>query len=146
MKTKFWMLLLILLFSLPSFSQNLIPQDTITSISETTVINDITQSTIGQIIPNEGFSTNSLWRGVLGMLVLIFISYLFSANRKAINWKTVGIGLSIQLLIAIGVLKVPFIQSAFEAVGQVFVSILDYTRAGSQFLFEGLDRSRQSME
>ena len=138
MKTKFWMLLLILLFSFPSFSQDLIPQDTITSISETTVINDITQSTIGQIIPNQGFSINSIWRGVLGMFVLILISYLFSANRKAVNWKTVGIGLTIQLLIAIGVLKIPIIQSAFESVGQVFVSILDYTRAGSQFLFEGL--------
>jgi len=138
MKTKFWMLSLVLLFSFPSFSQDLIPQDTITSISETTVINDIDPSTIGQIIPNEGFSTSSLYRGVLGMLVLILISYLFSAKRKGINWKTVGIGLTIQLMIAIGVLKVPFIQSAFETVGKVFVSILDYTRAGSQFLFEGL--------
>jgi CNT family concentrative nucleoside transporter len=138
MKTKFWMLLLILLFSFPSFSQDLIPQDTITSISGTTVINDITPSTIGQIIPNQGFSINSIWRGALGMFVLILISYLFSANRKAVNWKTVGIGLAIQLLIAIGVLKIPIIQSAFESVGQVFVSILDYTRAGSQFLFEGL--------
>ncbi len=138
MKTKFWMPLLILFISLPTIAQDLVPQDTITNISEITVINDITPSTIGQIIPNEGFSINSLWRGVLGMFVLILISYLFSANRKAINWKTVGIGLTIQLLIAIGVLKVPFIQSAFESVGQVFVSILDYTRAGSQFLFEGL--------
>ena len=138
MKTKFWMLLLILCFSFPSFSQDLIHQDTITSISGTTVINDITPSTIGQIIPNQGFSINSIWRGVLGMFVLVFISYLFSANRKAVNWRTVGIGLTIQLFIAIGVLKVPFIQSAFESVGQVFVSILDYTRAGSQFLFEGL--------
>ena len=138
MKTKFWMPLLILLISLPTIAQDLVPQDTITNISEITVINDITPSTIGQIIPNEGFSISSLWRGVLGMFVLILISYLFSANRKAINWKTVGIGLTIQLLIAIGVLKVPFIQTAFESVGQVFVSILDYTRAGSQFLFEGL--------
>jgi len=138
MKTKIWMPLLILFISLPTIAQDLIPQDTITNISEITVINDITPSTIGQIIPNEGFSISSLWRGVLGMFVLILISYLFSANRKAINWKTVGIGLTIQLLIAIGVLKIPFIQSAFESVGQVFVSILDYTRAGSQFLFEGL--------
>ena len=138
MKTNIWMLLLILLFSFPSFSQDLIPQDTLTSISETSVINEISPSTIGQIIPNQGFSINSIWRGALGMFVLIFISYLFSANRKAVNWKTVGIGLSIQLLIAIGVLKVPIIQNVFESVGQVFVSILDYTRAGSQFLFEGL--------
>ena len=60
------------------------------------------------------------------MVSLILIAFLFSSNKKAINWKTVGIGLGLQLVIAIGVLKVPFIQSAFEAVGKVFVSVLDY--------------------
>ncbi|AOW20620.1 NupC/NupG family nucleoside CNT transporter [Urechidicola croceus] len=90
------------------------------------------------IIPNQGFSFNSLWRGLLGMASLIFIAYLFSSNKKAINWKTVSIGLAIQLLIAIGVLKVPFIQSIFEGVGKIFVNVLDYTRAGSEFLFQGL--------
>jgi CNT family concentrative nucleoside transporter len=132
------MLLLLLFFTFPTIAQDLVPQGTLPSTSGTTVINDISEVTMEQIIPNQGFSINSLWRGILGMLVLLLISYLFSANRKGINWKTVGIGLGIQLTIAIGVLKVPFIQAAFERVGQVFVSILDYTRAGSQFLFEGL--------
>jgi len=90
------------------------------------------------IIQSEGISFTSIWRGVLGMASLIFIAFLFSSNKKAIDWKTVGIGLAFQLLIAIGVLKVGFVKSAFEAIGKVFVSVLDYTRAGSQFLFEGL--------
>ena len=90
------------------------------------------------IIPSEGVTFTSIWRGVLGMISLVFIAFLFSSNKKAINWKTVGIGLAFQLLIAIGVLRVGFVKSAFEAVGKVFVSVLDYTRAGSQFLFEGL--------
>ena len=90
------------------------------------------------IIPSQGFSFNSLWRGVLGMVALIFIAYLFSNNKKAIDWKTAGLGLAFQLLIAIGVLKVPFIQSIFEGIGKIFISVLDYTRAGSKFLFEGL--------
>nr|WP_299366574.1 nucleoside transporter C-terminal domain-containing protein [Winogradskyella sp.] len=90
------------------------------------------------IVKSKGFSFNSLWRGALGMLSLIFIAFLFSSNRKAINWRTVGIGLAFQLLIAIGVLKVDFIKSAFEAVGQVFINILDFTRAGSEFLFSGV--------
>ncbi len=72
------------------------------------------------------------------MVSLIFIAFLFSSNRKSINWKTVGLGLAFQLVIAIGVLKVSFIQTAFEGVGQLFVSVLDFTRAGSKFLFEGL--------
>jgi len=90
------------------------------------------------IIPSQGFSINSLWRGVLGMVSLIFISFLFSSNKKAINWKIVGIGLAFQLLIAIGVLKVEFIKSIFEFVGALFVNVLEFTRAGSKFLFEGL--------
>ena len=91
-----------------------------------------------QIIPNQGFSFTSLWRGALGMISLIIIAFLFSSNRKAIDWKIVGIGLAFQLLIAIGVLKVDFIKNAFEFIGGLFVSVLDFTRAGSKFLFEGL--------
>jgi CNT family concentrative nucleoside transporter len=87
------------------------------------------------IVPVEGFSLKSLLRGILGMFSLIFIAFLFSSNRKAINWKTVGIGLAFQLIIAIGVLKVPFIKSIFEGIGKVFISILDFTRAGSKFSF-----------
>ena len=91
-----------------------------------------------EIIPSQGITFTSVWKGVLGMFSLLFISFLFSSNRKAINWKTVGIGLAFQLIIAIGVLKVSFVQNAFEGVGKIFVSILDFTKAGSKFLFEGL--------
>ncbi len=90
------------------------------------------------IIPSQGFSLENLWRGILGMISLIFIAFLFSSNRKAINWRTVGIGLAFQLVIAIGVLKVPFVQSIFEGVGKIFVKVLEFTQAGSKFLFEGL--------
>ena len=89
-------------------------------------------------IPVQGFTINSLWRGILGMFTLLFIAFLFSSNRKAINWKTVGIGLFLQLVIAIGVLKIGFIKSIFEFIGKIFVKILDFTQAGSKFLFEGL--------
>ena len=91
-----------------------------------------------KILPSEGFSMNSLWRGVLGMFVLLIISFLFSANRRAVDWRKVGIGLSIQLIIAIGVLKVNFIQSIFNFIGSIFIEILEYTKAGSEFLFAGM--------
>ncbi len=92
----------------------------------------------GMIIPSQGFSLQSLWRGILGMVSLLFISFLFSNNRKAINWKTVGIGLAFQLVIAIGVLRVGFVKTAFESVGKLFVLVLDFTRSGSEFLLGGL--------
>jgi len=91
-----------------------------------------------QAVPSRGFSITSLWRGLLGMISLIFMAYLFSSNRKGINWKTVGFGLGFQLLIAIGVLRVPFIKSIFEFIGQKFIDLLNYTKAGSEFLFSGL--------
>ena len=72
------------------------------------------------------------------MFSLIVIAFLFSANRKAISWKRVAIGLALQLVIAVGVLKVPFIQKGFELVGKLFIEILEYTKAGSSFLFAGL--------
>jgi CNT family concentrative nucleoside transporter len=130
--------LTLLLLCTVALGQNTPPTDSLNIAIGTTLINDIPSQNVTEIIPNQGFSIHTLWRGALGMAVLIFISFLFSSNRKAINWRTVGIGLALQLLIAVGVLKVSFVQYAFEKVGEVFVSILDFTRAGSQFLFEGL--------
>jgi CNT family concentrative nucleoside transporter len=97
-----------------------------------------TVSKSSEIIPSQGFSMQSFWRGILGMASLIFIAFLFSSNKKAINWKTVGLGLAFQLLIAIGVLKVNFIKNCFEGVGQLFVNVLEYTKSGSEFLFGGM--------
>ena len=92
----------------------------------------------GVILPNEGFSAKTLSRGLLGLFALIVIAFLFSANRRAINWKTTGIGLGLQIVLAIGILKVPAIQWFFNIVGKFFNEILNFTLAGSQFLFGGL--------
>ena len=96
------------------------------------------ETTAKTLVAHQGFSFNSLWRGALGMLSLLFIAFLLSKNRKAINWKTVVFGLLAQLILAIGVLKIPFVQSAFEFVGNIFVKILDFTAAGSEFLLGDL--------
>lgn len=91
-----------------------------------------------KIIKSQGFSFTSLARGALGMISLILIAFLFSSNKKAIDWKIVLIGLVSQLILAFGVLKVPFIQKGFEIIGQGFVKILDFTKAGSEFLLGGM--------
>ena len=77
-------------------------------------------------------------RGVLGIIFLIFTTYLLSNNKKAINWKTAGFGLIIQLVLAIGVLKVSWIKAVFENAGKIFVKILDFTMEGTKFLFGDL--------
>ena len=113
--------------------------ETLYSFSTLNKTNEITEiETENKILPSQGFSMSSLWRGVLGMLVLLIISFLFSANRRAVDWRKVGIGLSIQLIIAVGVLKVNFIQSIFNFIGSIFIEILEYTKAGSEFLFAGM--------
>jgi len=58
---------------------------------------------------SSGFKPVTLLRGLLGLVVLILISFLFSTDRRAVNWGVVGKGLAMQLLLAVGVLYVPFI-------------------------------------
>src|SRR5210317_1086680 len=101
-------------------------------------VNTLDNTQVAEIIPNASFSIESFCRGILGMLFLIGISFLFSANKRAINWKMVGIGLGIQIVLAIGILKIPLIQKGFSFVGQIFVNILDYTLVGSKFLLGNL--------
>lgn len=122
-----------LVFSGHNMRYNLVAakETVLEEVATTSVVND-------NIIPNQGFSFNSLWRGILGMASLILIAFLFSSNRKAINWKTVGIGLLFQLIIAIGVLKIDFVKTTFEFIGQGFIAILGFTQAGSEFLFGGM--------
>ena len=81
-----------------------------------------------------GLSLTSVLRGLLGMVVLLAISYFLSMNRKAIEWKVVLTGLAIQIFLAIGVLYIPAIRIIFEVGGKIFVEILNFTKAGSEFL------------
>ena len=69
------------------------------------------------------------------MAVLIGISILLSNNRKAINWRTVGFGLMAQLILAICVLRVDFVQDIFRWIGNLFLAVLDFTMKGTEFLF-----------
>ena len=103
-----------------------------------TLITNLTFAQNQEIIPSQGFGTESFLRGVLGIIFLIFTTYLLSNNKKAINWKTAGFGLILQLVLAIGVLKVSWIKTVFENAGKIFVKILDFTMEGTKFLFGDL--------
>ena len=90
------------------------------------------------IVTSQGFSLESFTRGFFGIIVLIFISFLFSKNKKAVKWKTVFIGLGLQLILAVAVLKISLVKNIFETAGKVFVKILDFTMQGTTFLFGDL--------
>jgi len=81
----------------------------------------------------------SIYRGIIGMVVLLAIAWLFSSNRKAINWKLVGKGLLIQLVFAILVLKVDFVAYGFEIVSKIYTKIIGFTQEGTMFLFKNFE-------
>ena len=87
-----------------------------------------------EIILSQGFSFESFYRGVIGMISLVVIAYFFSANKNKINWKTTFLGLATQLIMAILILRVEFVQNIFEFFGKIFVKTLDFTMEGSKFL------------
>ena len=87
---------------------------------------------------NTSFHFGNILRGLMGMIAILLVAWVFSLDRKRVHWPTVGKALLIQLLIAIGVLWVPAIQTVFEVLGKCFVVVLDWTRAGSLFLFGDL--------
>lgn len=87
---------------------------------------------------------SDILRGILGVVTLIFICFLFSRNRRNINWNVVWKGLLVQLIFAICILKVPFVQNGFEWLSSIFVTILGFTREGSLFLFGGLIENTES--
>ncbi|MBB13080.1 MAG: Na+ dependent nucleoside transporter [Flavobacteriaceae bacterium] len=96
-----------------------------------------------EIIPHQGMSFESLFRGLIGMLVLITLAYLLSNNKKQISWKLVIIGLIAQISIAIGVIKISVIKSFFGVISSFFVKILEYTNAGTTMLlgeFASIDK------
>ena len=88
-----------------------------------------------EIIPHEGISITSVLRGIIGLSTIILIAYLLSNNKKKIDWKTIIIGLSSQLVIAVAVLRVEFVRMIFEKIGQGFLAIVTFTNQGSKILF-----------
>ena len=83
-------------------------------------------------------SESTFWnivRGIIGVLTLLLIAFAFSQNRKKIDWTLVAKGLLLQFIFAIGILKVPFIESIFENISRGFVKVISFTQAGTDFLF-----------
>ncbi len=81
------------------------------------------------------YSIMSVFRGLLGMAFLLTVAWLFSTNRKAIDWKLVAKGLSMQIIIALLVLKAPYVGEGFDAISKGFVTLIGYTNSGVDFLF-----------
>ncbi|MDO5505327.1 MAG: nucleoside transporter C-terminal domain-containing protein [Pseudoxanthomonas suwonensis] len=73
--------------------------------------------------------------GLLGLAVLVGITWLFSSNRRAVDWRLVGIGLALQIVVAALVLLTPWGASFFDALSSGFVKLLGFTTQGAAFIF-----------
>lgn len=76
--------------------------------------------------------------GIIGLIVILSIAYLISNNKKKINWRLVAIGIGLQILFALLILKFPLGRAAFEGVSGVITGLLEFTKEGSRFLFGDL--------
>ncbi len=85
-------------------------------------------------------------RGLFGIAALVFVTWLLSADRRAINWRNVAIGIGLQFTLAALVLYFGPARAAVEWVGARFVDLLDFTNAGVGLLFGSLaDKSRHGV-
>ncbi|WP_242927176.1 NupC/NupG family nucleoside CNT transporter [Pontibacter vulgaris] len=79
-----------------------------------------------------------IFRGIIGLVVLLGIGFLFSTSKKSIDWKLVAYGVFLQLLFGVLVTKVPFVADGFAFVSKLFVKLLSFSNEGARFLFGNL--------
>ncbi len=79
-----------------------------------------------------------LLRGIIGIVALLAICVLLSSDRKSIDWKLVAIGMGLQIVLAIGLLQVEFIQMFFQYIVDFFVIMIKSSEKAAAFLFGAL--------
>lgn len=81
----------------------------------------------------------------IGFLVILLTAYLMSNNKRKINLKTVFVGLWLQILLGVFILKVPFGQAMFREFGKVIEKILQFSLEGGNFVFGFLTNNPQKL-
>jgi CNT family concentrative nucleoside transporter len=84
-------------------------------------------------------------RALIGLLVLIAVGYIFSADRKRIDWRLVGVGILIQVIFGLLIGQVAFVQSIFESVSAGFVKFLGFALNGAEFLYGDLAKNSEAI-
>jgi len=81
--------------------------------------------------------------GVIGIIIILGLAFLWSNNRKKINYRLVVTGLLLQVVLAIFILKVPIGQDIFFWLGKAINKLLDFSKAGGLFVFGDLTKVTQ---
>lgn len=80
-------------------------------------------------------------RGLAGLIFILALAYLFSHNKKIIDWRLVAIGMLIQIAIGFIIAKVEFAQQSFAYLSDQFVVILSFAQKGAEFLYGDLAKN-----
>ncbi|MEN8815312.1 MAG: nucleoside transporter C-terminal domain-containing protein [Nonlabens sp.] len=85
-----------------------------------------------------GFSLESFYRGVIGIIFILGLCFLLSKNKKKIDWRLVIVGITLQIVFAISVLKFESVAYVFDAISTGVVRFLAVSEAGAEFVFGNL--------
>ena len=77
-------------------------------------------------------------RGAFGILVIVLVAYLFSTDKKKIDWRLVAIGISLQLVFGFLITQVEVVKMSFQFLSEGFVKFLSFSEAGARFIFGDL--------
>ena len=83
--------------------------------------------------------------GIFGIIFIFAIAFLMSNNRKAINYKTIGMGFVLQILLAVFIFKVPIGRTMFMKLGEFITKILDFAKEGGEFVFGPLMNNNEAL-
>lgn len=78
------------------------------------------------------------FQGLLGIILILGLAFLFSNNKKRINYRLVFSGLGLQALIAILIFKVSFVQGFFQWLGKGMQKLEAFSREGASFVYGGI--------
>ena len=79
--------------------------------------------------------------GIIGIVAMLLIAFFMSNNKKAINYKTISVGLALQFFLAVFILKFEPGKLLFEYIGRFVEKILDFAKVGADFVFGPLSNS-----
>jgi concentrative nucleoside transporter, CNT family len=142
----------LIVFTLPRFVFNTVSGAVVQTPAQDTVkaqpappapLTEQTPTSAAQ--PPVARSLGSRLTGIFGLVVILGIAIAISRNRRAISWRVVAWGIGLQLLFAIFVLRVPVGQEIFKALGAVVTKILNFSYAGSEFVFGEIGKQHSSI-
>lgn len=85
-----------------------------------------------------GFSFWGIFKALIALTALVVIGFLLSEKKRAIKWPLIFKGLLFQFVLAVLILKVPYVEEGFEWLSALFVKVISFAEDGARFLFAAI--------